>query len=100
MTQKEFEEEFVFNKYKDSVIESCKKFKKEVSEFKNIDVREVYAKITKYQIATYGASLRPEFIRRTKEMVIKSNNRANGRKYNKRIARGITDGAKKRRWTE
>jgi hypothetical protein len=57
MTQKEFEEELVFNQYKDSYIESYKKFRAATKEYENIDAREVYVRINKYQVANYGNSL-------------------------------------------
>jgi hypothetical protein len=100
MTQKEFEEELVFNKYKDGYIESCKKFRKEVSEFKNIDAREVYTRIINYQVATYGGSLSNNGTKEFQDFDL-YRRKANQRKsFNNRYYGIDTRNSKKNRWME
>ena len=96
MTQKEFEEELVFNKYKDTSFRSSKEFRREVKEYRNIDARAVYTKMVNYQIKTYGGALNSnEELRVSKE---RANFRARQRTKNRRKTRGIYENQKEKRW--
>lgn len=100
MAQKEFEENLVFEQYKDSIIESYKKFRKEVSKFKHIDPREVYAKISKHQIATYGGTLSNNGTKEFQDFDLYRKKANQRRSFNNR-SRGInTRSSKKNRWME
>lgn len=100
MTQKEFEEQLVFEKYKDCCIESCKKFRKEVSQYKNINAREVYTKINKYQVNKYGGSLSNNGTKEFQDFDLYRRKANQRRSFNNRN-RGInTRSSKKNRWME
>lgn len=96
MTPKEFEENFVFEKYKDTSFRSCKHFKKEVMQYRNIDTREVYTKIVNYQIKNYGEALTlsddPHI------PIEKLNFNARTRNKSRKITRGIYENQKEKRW--
>lgn len=96
MTQKEFEENIVFERYKDTSFRSSKDFRKQVKEYRNIDVREVYTKITNYQIKTYGNSLCIN--REDKIDLNRLRNNSNLRKKSSRKTRGTYENAKEKRW--
>ena len=57
MDKKEFEENYIFEKYKDTPLKNSKEFRKKIEKHINIDVSSVYAKIINYQIKTYGETL-------------------------------------------
>ena len=96
MTQKEFEEQLVFEKYKDTSFRSSKDFRKRVKEYRNIDAREVYIKITNYQIKTYGSSLCVN--REDKIDLDKLRGNSNRRKKSSRKTRGTYENQKEKRW--
>lgn len=98
MTQKEFEEQLVFDTYKDTNFQCCKDFRKQVKEYRNIDVTEVYKKIVNYQIKTFGSSLiGKDEPRGSKE---RSNRRARQRIQSRNEFRGIANDKKQKRWIE
>jgi hypothetical protein len=79
--------EIIFNMYKDNVIVS-KKFKDEMKEKYNLNVREaddLFVKINNYQIKKYGGRLEFNNSELTKEEMIYQNKlakqRVNSRKY-------------------
>lgn len=79
--------EIIFNMYKDNVIVS-KKFKDEMKEKYNLNVREaddLFVKINNYQIKKYGGRLEFNNSELTKEEMIYQNKlakqRENSRKY-------------------
>lgn len=96
MDKKEFEENYIFEKYKDTAFRNCKHFKKTVEKYVNIDVRNVYVKINKYQIKTYGEALVENKI--LSEGKIYVNQKAHQRNKSRRKIRGTWKSAKDKRW--
>lgn len=98
MTPKEFEENYIFNKYKDAAFKSCKDFRKKVEKFINIDVRDVYAKIVKYQINTYGETLTCNSFNDEWLPIKQLNENSNNRRKSREKTRGIYKSKKLDRW--
>ena len=98
MTPKEFEESYIFNKYKDTGFESCKHFRKEVEKFKNINIRDIYVKIVNYQINTYGETLTSNSYNAEWIPIKKINENSNNRRKSREKIRGIYKSKKQNRW--
>ena len=98
MDKKEFEENYLFEKYKDTPLKNSKDFKKRVEKYININVSSVYAKIINYQIKTYGATLIGYDIEKTDIEVL--NRRAKQRNIGRRKSRGTWENAKEKRWVD
>lgn len=56
-SKKEIQENFVFEKYKDTPFQCSGQFKENITNFKKIDTTKVYSKIINYQIKKYGTAL-------------------------------------------
>lgn len=96
MTAKEFEENYVFEKYKDTTLKGSGYFRKEVEKYKNINVSDVYAKIINYQIKTYGETLSENRdVFQDKKRV---NHNAYVRNKARRKTRGTYQNKKEKRW--
>lgn len=53
-----FEEEYLFEKFKDKCIGSAQEFKNRVSRnHKNVDADKLYKRVLNYQIKTYGGTI-------------------------------------------
>ena len=98
MNKKEFEENYIFEKYKNTSFKCCKDFKKRVEKYINIDTRDVYAKILKYQINTYGETLTE--VRDSFQEKRKVNQYAQKRNKSSSKTRGTWKSAKDKRWTD
>lgn len=54
-----FEEEFIFQNYKDKCFINATTLKNEIAKhFKNVNVNELYIRIVNYQVKKYGETLR------------------------------------------
>lgn len=98
MTTKEFEENYIFNKYKDTAFISCKDFRKKVEKYIKIDVRDVYAKIVNYQINTYGETLTCNSYSAEWIPIKRLNENSSNRKNSRAKTRGIYKSKKQNRW--
>lgn len=58
MSKVEFVENYLFEKYKDKPIYSCKRFKEQIKEYENVDKYKIYRMILNYQIKKYGITLK------------------------------------------
>lgn len=100
MSLKNFEEEYLFTKYKDKNIINAKTFKGKVSKYKNIDASRLYTRIVNYQIKKYGEALSGigdyETYIPTRTKQVNSYKRKSAR--NKQ--RGIGKSAKLERWID
>ena len=98
MDKKEFEENYIFEKYKDTPLKNSKEFRKKIEKHINIDVSSVYAKIINYQIKTYGTTLIGYDIE--KADIDTLNRRAKQRNIGRRKSRGTWKSAMDKRWTD
>lgn len=94
-----FEENFLFETYKDTATRSCKNFKEMIKDFKNVDAYKIYREIINYQIKKYGQSLNvgiTDYVS-VERLRIRSNQRR--KSYLKK--RGLeSPNSKRKRWTE
>lgn len=58
MSKKEFIEQYLFEKYKEKPMYSCKQFKEQIKEYENVDKYKIYRMIVNYQIKKYGIILK------------------------------------------
>ena len=82
-------EELIFEMYKDRPIKNARTFKGELrKKFKNIDVSNLFVRITNYQISKFGRALMENnWENRSEEELRKITDRAKHRKYCKRRRR-------------
>lgn len=98
MSLKNFEEEYLFTKYKDKNVYSAIKFRGEIKDYKNVDASALYKRIINYQIKKYGTSLNGS--KGTYIPIEKINARAQTRKKSRNKQRGIFKNTKIKRWTD
>jgi hypothetical protein len=98
MDKKEFEENYIFEKYKDTAFRNCKHFRKSVEKYINIDISKVYAKIINYQIKTYGETLTGGKDSYQDKRYV--NQKAYGRNKSRRKIRGTWKSATEKRWQD
>ena len=78
----EFKENIIFENEKNVGFKSVTEFKENVyKKYKYAASSNLYRKIVNYQVKTFGKNLDGEFILSTHEEKIKSNSRANQRRY-------------------
>lgn len=58
MSKVEFTEQYLFEKYKETPLNSCKQFKEKIKDYKEIDAYKIYRMILNYQIKRYGIALK------------------------------------------
>lgn len=98
-----FEENFVFETYKDTGFISSGDFKRKVKDFSRIDTTKVYREVINYQIKKYGrtligsCTLKVDSGFNQKQEINKVKDR---KKYQRKIKGIETRNSKRKRWTE